>query len=71
MIDFVFWSFVAALLPAVLDVSLRILLLVYWSFRAVPWPIVLHGCVRVFSAAPGARNGVTLSNFQLFEERRS
>ena len=36
MIGFVFWSFVAALLPAVLDVSLRILLLVYWSFRRGP-----------------------------------
>ena len=43
MIDLVYWSFLAALLPIVLHVCVRILSLVYWSLRAAPWPIVLHG----------------------------
>ena len=36
MIDLVYWSFLAALLPIVLHVCVRILSLVYWSFRAAP-----------------------------------
>ena len=38
MIDLVHWSFVAALLPIVLQVCVRILWLVYWSLRAFAWP---------------------------------
>jgi hypothetical protein len=42
MIDLVYWSFFAALLPIVLHVCVRILSLVYWSFFAPFLAIVLH-----------------------------
>jgi hypothetical protein len=43
MIDLVYCSFLAALLPIVLHACVRILSLVYWSFFAPFFAIVLHG----------------------------
>jgi hypothetical protein len=43
MIDLVYCSLLAALLPIVLHVCVRILSLVYWSFFAPFFAIVLHG----------------------------
>jgi hypothetical protein len=43
MIDLVYCSLLAALLPIVLHVCVRILSLVYWSFFAPFVAIVLHG----------------------------
>jgi hypothetical protein len=43
MIDLVYWSLLAALLPIVLHVCVRILSLVYRSFIASFFAIVLHG----------------------------
>jgi predicted ester cyclase len=43
MIDLVYWSFLAALLPIILHVCVRILSQAYWSILAPVLPIVLHG----------------------------
>ena len=42
MIDLVYWCLLAALVPIVLHVCVRILSLVYWSFFAPFFAIVLH-----------------------------
>ena len=53
MIDLVYWSFLAALLPIGLHVGLRFLSLMYWSFLAPIGSIVTHVCVRIRATDAG------------------
>jgi Na+/serine symporter len=60
MIDLVYWSFLAVLLPIALYVCVSILSLVYWSFRAATWPIVLHVCVKILRLPRGRSSGAAI-----------
>jgi hypothetical protein len=53
MIDLVYCSFIAALLPIGLHVGLGFLSLMYWSFLAPIGSIVMHVCVRIRATDAG------------------